>query len=150
MPLFISMSFMIRRLCGQPIPWIESRLSESIDPEITMQLAQGGLAWFTDLTASDSTWILPTVIGLLHLANIEFGTISARTRQGPELTGWRKNLRSILRGMSFASVPIAAQLPSGVCVYWTTSAAFSLVQNLTMQHPTIRRWCGFPDTSTEK
>ncbi|RKP09938.1 membrane insertase OXA1/ALB3/YidC, partial [Thamnocephalis sphaerospora] len=130
MPLFVSMSLMVRRMCGSPVPWMETRFDAPVDPALVAELASGGMAWFTDLTVSDTTLILPTVIGLLHLANVELGSLSGRTKNAPEPTKWQRRLRNALRGVSIASVPIAAQLPAAVCVYWATSATFSLGQNI--------------------
>lgn len=35
------------------------------------QLATGGILWFPDLTALDSTWILPICIGAINLIIVE-------------------------------------------------------------------------------
>lgn len=35
------------------------------------QLATGGVLWFPDLTALDSTWILPISVGVINLLIIE-------------------------------------------------------------------------------
>lgn len=35
------------------------------------QLATGGALWFPDLTALDSTWILPVSVGVINLLIIE-------------------------------------------------------------------------------
>ncbi|RKP26920.1 membrane insertase OXA1/ALB3/YidC, partial [Syncephalis pseudoplumigaleata] len=63
MPLFISMSLAVRRLCGLPVPWLEAYFERADD--------EAGLLWWADLTAADPTLVLPVVIGLTHLANVE-------------------------------------------------------------------------------
>ncbi|NWV01991.1 COX18 protein, partial [Upupa epops] len=35
------------------------------------QFSTGGVLWFTDLTAPDSTWILPVALGLVNLLIVE-------------------------------------------------------------------------------
>lgn len=35
------------------------------------QLATGGVLWFSDLTAVDSTWILPVSVGVINLLIVE-------------------------------------------------------------------------------
>lgn len=35
------------------------------------QLATGGVLWFPDLTALDSTWILPVSVGVINLLIVE-------------------------------------------------------------------------------
>ncbi|NXP54715.1 COX18 protein, partial [Heliornis fulica] len=40
-------------------------------PEVQEQLSAGGALWFTDLTAPDSTWVLPVSLGLVNLLIVE-------------------------------------------------------------------------------
>uniref|UniRef100_A0A8B9F5B3 Cytochrome c oxidase assembly factor COX18 n=1 Tax=Amazona collaria TaxID=241587 RepID=A0A8B9F5B3_9PSIT len=44
--------------------------------EVQEQFSAGGALWFTDLTAPDSTWILPVLLGLVNLLIVE-GVIEA-------------------------------------------------------------------------
>ncbi|NWY62456.1 COX18 protein, partial [Chionis minor] len=39
--------------------------------EVQEQFSTGGALWFTDLTAPDSTWILPVSLGLVNLLIVE-------------------------------------------------------------------------------
>ncbi|NXT85649.1 COX18 protein, partial [Zapornia atra] len=39
--------------------------------EVQEQFSAGGALWFTDLTAPDSTWILPVSLGLVNLLIVE-------------------------------------------------------------------------------
>ncbi|KAI9595353.1 60Kd inner membrane protein-domain-containing protein [Syncephalis fuscata] len=81
-PLFISMSLAVRRLCHQPIPWLEAYFNNSDSNDrvatVALEMAQpeAGLLWWTDLTAIDPTLVLPVVIGLVHLANVELNAVS--------------------------------------------------------------------------
>lgn len=40
-------------------------------------LVDGGMLWFTDLTAPDATWIIPTTLCLVNLLNIEVQMLAA-------------------------------------------------------------------------
>lgn len=39
------------------------------------QLAAGGVLWFPDLTAVDSTWILPISVGVVNLLIVEVSDV---------------------------------------------------------------------------
>ncbi|NXM67443.1 COX18 protein, partial [Serilophus lunatus] len=39
--------------------------------QVQEQFSSGGALWFTDLTAPDSTWILPVSLGLVNLLIVE-------------------------------------------------------------------------------
>ncbi len=41
------------------------------NPDVAQLLLHGGALWFSDLTAPDTTWILPVALGLTNLLNIE-------------------------------------------------------------------------------
>ncbi|NXU71034.1 COX18 protein, partial [Oreotrochilus melanogaster] len=41
------------------------------DPAVQEQFSAGGALWFPDLTAPDSTWILPVSLGLVNLLIVE-------------------------------------------------------------------------------
>jgi membrane protein insertase Oxa1/YidC/SpoIIIJ len=84
------MSLAVRRLCGLPVPWLESyfeKANSATNLLITMDQvtlvtqemtqSQAGGLWWTDLTATDPTLVLPVIIGLVHLANVELNTVSS-------------------------------------------------------------------------
>ncbi|NWW73998.1 COX18 protein, partial [Climacteris rufus] len=43
----------------------------ALGSEVQEQFSSGGALWFTDLTAPDSTWILPVALGLVNLLVVE-------------------------------------------------------------------------------
>lgn len=53
-------------------------------------------------------------------------------------------IRMIMIGLALLSAPISAQVPMALNVYWLSSGAFSLAQNLAFRHPKVRRRLGFP------
>ncbi|KAI8360405.1 60Kd inner membrane protein-domain-containing protein [Mortierella sp. GBAus27b] len=65
-PLFITMSLAIRGMAGYPLPFLGDS-SLPAEPGFT----DGGILWFTDLTASDPTWIMPIAVGATNLLNVE-------------------------------------------------------------------------------
>lgn len=56
---------------------------------------------------------------------------------------------NFFRLFSVAMVPIAAGVPSALCLYWTASSAFGLAQNLLLLEPRVRRAVGIPLTASE-
>lgn len=46
-------------------------------------------------------------------------------------------------------VPIAAYVPSGLCLYWVSSSAFGLVQNLLLLSPRLKRMANIPKVNSE-
>ncbi|KAI7899855.1 membrane insertase OXA1/ALB3/YidC, partial [Cokeromyces recurvatus] len=65
-PLFVSMSLTLRHITAFPLPWFGKTTNVPADG-----MLDGGLAWFVDLTATDSTMILPILIGAGNLINVE-------------------------------------------------------------------------------
>ncbi|KAJ3201973.1 Cytochrome c oxidase assembly protein cox18, mitochondrial [Entophlyctis luteolus] len=88
----------------------------------------GGVMWFVNLAAPDPTLLLPLAIAALHLANIE-----AHAATIPSPTIRQRALKFMLQSVSVLMVPVATQVPSGVALYWATSAAFGFVQNIALR-----------------
>ncbi|XP_066483556.1 cytochrome c oxidase assembly protein COX18, mitochondrial isoform X2 [Tiliqua scincoides] len=75
---------------------------------IEEQLSTGGTLWFMDLTAPDTTWILPITLGLLNLLIVEIFALKKT-----ELSRIQKYATNFFRGVSLLMIPIAATVPSG-------------------------------------
>ncbi|CAG8590362.1 2063_t:CDS:2, partial [Paraglomus occultum] len=103
----------------------------------------GGVAWFTDLSATDSTLVLPIVIGVVGLVNGEVSSL-LRPSNNSHRSKWSKYFIYFYRGMCVLSVPIAAQAPTAICVYWLTSSTYSLVQSIVFSIPSVRKKLNFP------
>lgn len=56
---------------------------------------------------------------------------------------------NFFRFFSIAMVPIAAVVPSGLCLYWVSSSAFGLVQNLLLLSPKLKRLTNIPKVNSE-
>lgn len=55
------------------LPFLEILLFIKFSAGVSVQeqLATGGVLWFPDLTALDSTWILPVSLGVINLLIVE-------------------------------------------------------------------------------
>lgn len=53
------------------------------------------------------------------------------------------------RTLSFAMIPIAAFVPSGLSLYWVSSSTFGLLQNLLLLSPKLRRLASIPKVNSE-
>ncbi|ANB14874.1 Cox18p [Sugiyamaella lignohabitans] len=147
-PIWIEMSMVIRSMCGwsalKGIPSEPSFLSDSF-------------WWYSDLIVSDPYYALPLAIGAVSMANIEWNVLSnlspaARrerelkevARSNPdsekELTMAGQSgvsgpsipviLTNMARGGTIIFITIAMQAPTALCLYWFSSNAYSLVQNI--------------------
>lgn len=102
MPVFITMYHVIRAH------------NESLP-----SFAHGGVLWFTDLTGPDPYLALPALSACLMLAAFEVSSRGASTQQ-----------RRVMRFMPLAFTAVIARFPAGLFVYWATSNAVTLAQNL--------------------
>ncbi|XP_040481040.1 cytochrome c oxidase assembly protein COX18, mitochondrial isoform X3 [Ursus maritimus] len=71
------------------------------------QLATDGILWFPDLTALDSTWILPISVGIINLLIVE---IFALQKIG--MSRFQTYITYFVRVVSVLMIPIAATVPS--------------------------------------
>ncbi|KAI8581034.1 hypothetical protein K450DRAFT_234320 [Umbelopsis ramanniana AG] len=125
-PLFVCMSFSLRGMV--------------ISPELIDSLSAGGFGWVTDLTTRDPTMIFPIAIGMSNFLNVELNSMYMRDKQSLR----QKALQNIFRGISFAIIPIAAQAPMALSLYWTTSSLYSVAQNVLFRVPAVRKALKLP------
>ncbi|XP_039921741.1 cytochrome c oxidase assembly protein COX18, mitochondrial [Hirundo rustica] len=109
------------------------------------QFSSGGALWFPDLTAPDSTWILPVSLGLVNLLVVE---IFASQKKMP-ISRFQKLVTNFFRTMSVVMIPIAAAVPSSMALYWLSSSLVGLSHNLLLRSPTFRRLCCIPRTKSD-
>ncbi|XP_019520871.1 PREDICTED: mitochondrial inner membrane protein COX18 isoform X1 [Hipposideros armiger] len=108
------------------------------------QLASGGVLWFPDLTALDSTWILPVSLGVTNLLIVE---IFALQKIG--MSRFQMYMTYFMRAVSVLMIPIAATVPSSIVLYWLCSSFMGLSQNLLLRSPRFRQLCRIPVTKGE-
>ncbi|XP_069710932.1 cytochrome c oxidase assembly protein COX18, mitochondrial [Phaenicophaeus curvirostris] len=111
--------------------------------EVQEQFSTGGTLWFRDLTAPDSTWILPISLGLVNLLIVELFT------SHKEVSRLQKLATNFFRVLSVVMVPIAATVPSSMALYWLSSSFVGLAHNLLLRSPAFRRLCCIPRTRSD-
>ncbi|XP_077606361.1 cytochrome c oxidase assembly protein COX18, mitochondrial isoform X2 [Crocuta crocuta] len=108
------------------------------------QLANDGVLWFHDLTALDSTWILPVSVGVVNLLIVE---IFALQKLG--MSRFQTYITYFVRAVSVLMIPVAATVPSSIVLYWLCSSFMGLSQNLLLRSPKFRRLCRIPLTKSD-
>lgn len=135
LPLWISLSLVFRAMCG----W--SNLSSiPVEPGFKTDT----FLWCTDLVEADPFGALPIIIGILGLANVEWNAIntmnraaatpsssSAASYAGPTVPRIVANISRV--GILFF-MTMSFQAPTAVCLYWVSSGAFSLIQNIAFDY----------------
>ncbi|KFV85926.1 Mitochondrial inner membrane protein COX18, partial [Struthio camelus australis] len=116
----------------------------AMDSEVKEQFSTGGTLWFTDLTAPDSTWILPVSLGLVNLLIVEVFAL-----QKLKATRFQKLATNFIRVVSVVMIPVAATVPSSMALYWLSSSFMGLSHNLLLRSPTFRRLCRIPRTTSD-
>ncbi|XP_007523608.1 cytochrome c oxidase assembly protein COX18, mitochondrial isoform X2 [Erinaceus europaeus] len=135
LPMWIVMSVALRNF--------STGTAHSEGFSVQEQLATGGILWFSDLTALDSTWILPVSLGITNLLIVE---IFALQRIG--MSPFQTYVTHFIRAMSLLMIPIAATVPSSIVLYWLCSSVMGLSQNLLLRSPRFRRLCRIPLTKS--
>lgn len=135
-PLWIVQSVAIRNIVYcLPDP-------NSIEAKMTLaELSVGGFGWIPNLTEVDASWILPVTLGVVNLTVIQ---IQTSLRKGGPPSKMQTYATNAFRLLSIVLVPIAAVVPSCLCLYWVTSSTYGLVQNLAFISPKVRRTFGVP------
>lgn len=138
-PIWICMSFALRNLVYmQPISDTAALLTFT-------ELSLGGFGWIPNLTDRDHSLILPVTFGLTNLAIIEIQKMS-KIRKPSKLYN---TITNVIRVFTVVMIPVAASVPSCMCLYWTVSSGFGLIQNLALLSPSLRRKLGIPQSPSE-
>lgn len=137
-PMWVSLSLGLRNLVYLlPVPDIAAQLT-------LLELSGGGTLWFLNLAVPDSTWILPIILGLTNLSNIELQSMSKVNKTSK----FQKYLKIFLRSVCIVMVPVAGSVPSCLCLYWVTSSSIGLIHNIIQLSPRVRRFCNIPKTAS--
>ncbi|CAO3573158.1 unnamed protein product [Mortierella alpina] len=120
-PVMISFYLALRDMANLPVP----------------QFKEGGIAWFTDLTIADPTYVLPVASSLGFLAIMELGSEAGGVAQP-------KAMKNVMRVMAVAMVPLTMNFPSAIFVYWLSSNMFTAGQILFFKAPAVRRFFNIP------
>lgn len=137
-PVWICISFALRNLVymtnGDPSALVTF-----------MELSAGGIGWFPNLTVPDHSWIMPVAFGLTNLTIIEIQRTSKLRKPSKVYNIFTNTFRIF----SIVMIPVAANVPSCMCLYWLTSSSIGLVQNLVLLSPPLRRRLGIPEAPSE-
>ncbi|KAL7276504.1 hypothetical protein RUND412_000495 [Rhizina undulata] len=90
--------------------------------------AEEGVLWFQDLLVADPLLILPLSFSFLLFANIEL-----QAKQVPATTKGRRIFTNAMKVTALAVFPLTMSNPAAMTLYWTSSALYSLVQNIIIQ-----------------
>eukprot|EP00127_Corallochytrium_limacisporum_P007047 Clim_evm7s241 gene=Clim_evmTU7s241 len=148
MPLWILLSFSLRSLSGTPMLFFEQGTPAA-------GLDMGGVLHATNLLEADPYMILPILTGVCHLINIESNVAKRAARDLassadndkplPQKTSneaeaspvepadrFQDALTGVMRFVALAIIPLGSYLPACITLYWASSAAFSVGQNLAL------------------
>lgn len=125
MPVFVSLFFGTRKM-------------PDYFPE---ELSNGGMAWFTDLTAADPYMILPVASSLTFLAMTEMNKEQMLANNPKQA----QVMITAMRVLSLVAIPIAMNFEAAVLCYFATNNTFSLVQTGVMKHPMVKKSLGIWD-----
>ncbi|XP_036783427.2 cytochrome c oxidase assembly protein COX18, mitochondrial isoform X2 [Manis pentadactyla] len=136
LPMWIFMSVALRNF--------STGTTHSEGFSVQEQLATDGVLWFPDLTALDSTWILPVSVGVINLLIVE---IFALQKIG--MSHFQTYITYFVRAVCVLMIPIAATVPSSIVLYWLCSSFMGLSQNLLLRSPRFRQLCRIPLTKSD-
>lgn len=139
-PMWVCMSFALRNMSGA----VPAAASGVAAPVLCPDLAAEGMLWFPDLTVPDATWVLPVLLGVVNLLNIEMHTLTTK-----QVTKFHKGVTFVMRVLSLFMVPVGAVVPSCMCYYWVCSSLIGLGQNFLFKMPSVRRLLRVPQTPSE-
>lgn len=101
--------------------------------EIIPGMKTGGAFWFTDLSAADSTYILPVANALSFLVMLEISTNSTIASKQRDM------LKNVMRVFSVALIPMTMSMPQAIFMYWSANSTFSILQTLALKHPELKK-----------
>ena len=140
LPLWIVISLALRNLSGY-FPKGENFDGTTLcHPD----LIAGGFGWITDLSVSDPYYILPIIIGITNLMNIELNTLRKKEPSKRQII-----ITRVFRTLTIAMMFFASQVPSAMSLYWATSSSYGLLQNLILTQPALRRKLAIPKSPSE-
>ncbi|GAA0146587.1 transporter [Lithospermum erythrorhizon] len=109
----------------------------------------GGTLWFQNLIEYPNGAlgpVVPLMIAFLHYANVQISFNNTSLDQLPGvLAKLAKYYKYYLEILTLPILFFTFNVPQGSLVYWLTNSSLSLVQQLTLKHPTVRMKLGLPD-----
>ena len=140
LPLWIVISFALRNMTG-------SYLSATPPPPHVLQAFHTeGALWFPDLTLPDPYTILPVLLVVTNLLNIELHALKRKTASPARI---QRVMSNVFRLLTLGMGLVAAQMPAGMTLYWSMSSTYGLLQNIAFKFPKVLRALGVPKTTSE-
>jgi len=121
--------------------WTLRRMSETCPDFHT-----GGTLWFPDIAIADPVYGLPCFTTLCFLANTELMRWLS-IRAGAELGRQQVIMGWFIRGLAFVLLPLTANFPAAVHLYWATSNASSALQTMLWRSKEVRTFLDLPDNA---
>lgn len=127
-PLWVVMSLTMRDLSGWS-SW-NSLSNKPLDPSLYTE----GLWWFYDLTVADNLHVLPLLIGITALCNVEWTFKSLELLRLTQRKKLRITVTDAISNISRMTVvflmAISLHAPAALSLYWLSSQFYSLIQNI--------------------
>ncbi|KAK9293012.1 hypothetical protein L1049_020996 [Liquidambar formosana] len=109
----------------------------------------GGILWFQNLTEFPHGVlgpIFPFLIAGLHFINVQITFQTSAIRKETGLFGSLAKLyKSYLDILTLPIFFIGFCVPQGSLVYWVTNSSISVIQQLSLKHPAVRKTLGLPE-----
>ncbi|MCO5547953.1 hypothetical protein L7F22_001408 [Adiantum nelumboides] len=101
----------------------------------------GGFLLFTDLSAKDSTYILPLTLSAVMLLSVEINAL-----EGMEGNPYATNMKKIFRIFALVLFPISLSFETALFFYWIPSNFFSIFQSYMLRQKAVKAFVGIPST----
>ncbi|XP_059148877.1 mitochondrial inner membrane protein OXA1L-like [Physella acuta] len=121
-PIFLSVFIGLRGMANLPVESMKT----------------GGCLWFPDLTITGPLYGLPLLTAATFWLTVEAGVDGLSAQSQTHVMKW------FLRAMPVIMLPLIANFPSAMLVYWFTSNGFSLIQVLFLKIPRVRLFFNIP------
>ncbi|XP_031127880.1 ALBINO3-like protein 2, chloroplastic [Ipomoea triloba] len=108
----------------------------------------GGTLWFQNLTEVPNGTlgpIFPLLIAGLHFVNVQVSFQKMFTRTEGTFASLAKYYKLYLEILTLPILFISFNLPQGSLVYWLSNSSLSLLQQISLKHPVIRKKLELPD-----
>ena len=109
-------------------------------PNYFPDLSSGGMLWFQDLCAADTTYALPILNALLFLSIVELGGNENKAAPPQQV----KTMKNVLRCLAAITVPATAGFSQALQLYWFANNSFSVAQTLVLKQERVRSYFNIP------
>ncbi|XP_067939214.1 cytochrome c oxidase assembly protein COX18, mitochondrial-like [Watersipora subatra] len=139
LPLIVLVSLSLRNMAGY-----------FGEPCLEGFTAEGGV-WFSDLTMADPLFILPIFLGISNLLSMRLSKLTHPALSSLEAQSVRmeKRVRLTMTLLAVLIVQISASQPSALSLYWLSTVSYTILQNLALSVPSVRRGLGIEKTSRD-